>query len=259
MGAGGLARRDTPARRWGALLAALAVAALTARLGLWQMHRGEEKRALQAEMTERAQAPVLAAAALARTALAAQGQGYRRVQAQGHWVPVAPVFLDNRQMDGRPGFFVLSPLDLGHGAVVLVQRGWVPRDVQDRSRLPALPLPGGPVTLPARVAPWPSALTALGADAPGPIRQNVTPEALEALWHVRLLPYSLQQLAATPALTVGPEAAAEQTLQRRWPLPALDVRKHDLYAVQWFLFSLLTVGLYVWFQLIRPRLARPIA
>ncbi len=241
------------------LLAALAVAVLTARLGLWQLHRGEDKRALQAEMTERAQAPVLATAALPRTALAAQGQGYRRVLAQGHWLPVAPVFLDNRQMDGQPGFFVLSPLQLDDGDVLLVQRGWVPRDVQDRSRLPALPLPGGAVAVPARVAPWPSALTALGVDAPGPIRQNVTPEDLEALWHVRLLPYSLQQLAAMPALTTGPEAAAEQTLQRRWPLPALDVRKHDLYAVQWFLFSLLTVGLYVWFQLIRPRLARPIA
>jgi surfeit locus 1 family protein len=55
---------------------------------------------------------------------------------QGRWLPVAPVFLDNRQMDGRPGFFVLSPLQLDRGDVVLVQRGWVPRDMQDRSRLP---------------------------------------------------------------------------------------------------------------------------
>lgn len=237
------------------LLAAVAVAALTARLGLWQMHRGQEKRALQAEMIERAQAPALDGQALARTALAAQGQWYRRVTARGHWLPVAPVFLDNRQMDGRPGFFVLSPLQLDRGDVVLVQRGWVPRDMQDRSRLPALPLPAGEALVPARVAPWPSSLTALGSDAPGPIRQNADPEALASLWGHALLPYSLQQLAPSP-VGAGAAAAAEQTLQRRWPLPALDVRKHDLYAVQWFLFSLLTVGLYVWFQLIRPRLAR---
>lgn len=237
------------------LLAALTVAVVTARLGLWQMHRGQEKRALQAEMLERAEAPVLSPEALARTPLAAQGQWYRRVTVQGRWLPVTPVYLDNRQMDGRPGFFVLSPLQMDRGDVVLVQRGWVPRDLQDRSHLPALPVPEGEVLVSARVAPWPSALTALGADAPGPIRQNAEPEALAALWGPALLPYSLQQLAPSP-VAAGAAAAAEQTLQRRWPQPALDVRKHDLYAVQWFLFSSLTVGLYVWFQLIRPRLAR---
>jgi surfeit locus 1 family protein len=31
------------------------------------------------------------------------------------------------------------------------------------------------------------------------------------------------------------------------------VHKHYGYAFQWFSLSLLTVGLYVWFQLIQPR------
>ena len=35
--------------------------------------------------------------------------------------------------------------------------------------------------------------------------------------------------------------------------PAADVHKHYGYAFQWFALCALIVGLYVWFQLIRPR------
>jgi surfeit locus 1 family protein len=34
------------------------------------------------------------------------------------------------------------------------------------------------------------------------------------------------------------------------------VGKHHGYAFQWFALSALIAGLYVWFQLLRPRLAR---
>ena len=37
---------------------------------------------------------------------------------------------------------------------------------------------------------------------------------------------------------------------------AAGVHKHYGYAFQWFALSALILGLYVWFQLIRPRRAR---
>jgi surfeit locus 1 family protein len=39
-------------------------------------------------------------------------------------------------------------------------------------------------------------------------------------------------------------------------LPAVDVHKHYGYAVQWFSLTALITGLYVWFQLLRPRRRR---
>jgi surfeit locus 1 family protein len=42
-------------------------------------------------------------------------------------------------------------------------------------------------------------------------------------------------------------------LQRQWTPAVLDVSKHHGYALQWFALSALITGLYVWFQLIRPR------
>jgi surfeit locus 1 family protein len=167
------------------------------------------------------------------------------VQLQGRWLAAHTVFLDNRQMGGRPGFFVVTPLELAPGDAVLVQRGWVPRDAEQRTRLPAVPTPAGSVQVAGRIAPPPSRLFAFAADAPGAIRQNLDLGAFSREIGVRLRPLSVQQLA-------GPQDG----LQRDWPQPAVDVSKHYGYAFQWFALATLIAGLYVWFQLLRPRLAR---
>ena len=52
------------------------------------------------------------------------------------------------------------------------------------------------------------------------------------------------------------ERAASATtdgLLRQWPAPDTGLQKHYGYAFQWFSLSVLTLGLYVWFQVIRPR------
>ena len=61
-------------------------------------------------------------------------------------------------------------------------------------------------------------------------------------------------LVVTPA---GDSAQVGDLLQRQWPAPAADVSKNQGYALQWFALCALITGLYVWFQLLRPRFARP--
>ena len=227
------------------LLAALALAAATARLGVWQLDRAAQKNALQAAIDTRRALPPLREVELARTATEAAAQHHRPAQLDGQWVQGATWFLDNRQMHGRPGFFVLTPLRLADGSAVLVQRGWVPRDQADRTKLPTVATPGGPVSLVGRIAPPPSRLFDLGEEGSSPIRQNVDLDALARETRLTLRPLSLQQLDGT--------AAAGDGLQREWAAPAADVHKHYGYAFQWFALCALTIGLYVWFQLLRPR------
>lgn len=228
------------------LLATLAVVTLTAMLGHWQLGRAQDKLARQALLDARAREPQLPAAWLARSAEDAPSQLQRRIALHGSWLHAHTVFLDNRAQDGRVGFVVVTPLLLAPGDAVLVQRGWVARDSRERSRLPHVATPTGAVTVMGRVVPWPSTYVALGADEAGPIRQNVAPESFAREVGVRLRPVTIQQEVAAPQ----GEAAA---LVRRWPAAALDVHKHYGYAVQWFLLCALAAGLYVWFQLIRPR------
>lgn len=268
-------------RRQAVLAATLLVVALTARMGFWQLDRAHEKLDLQARIEARADLPPLPMVDLARDAATAAQQYYRRITLRGHWLADRTVFLDNRQLNAHQGFFVVTPLQLASGDAVLVQRGWMPRDFNDRTRLAVLPTPSGEVLVTGRIAPPPSKLLALAEVDQGPIRQNLDLDAFASEIRLTLRPLSVQQTeparrpelpapavvepateaSAEPgpgqAVTVAAAPLAGDGLLRQWPAVAVDVSKHHGYAFQWFALSALTAGLFVWFQLLRPRRAQP--
>jgi surfeit locus 1 family protein len=205
------------------------------------------KVALQSAIDSRRDLPPLSQAALARTDAELQDQVHREVTLRGLWQPGQTLFLENRQMAGRPGFFVLTPFTLADGSTVIVQRGWIPRDPYDRVRVSSPPLPAGEAVLTGRIAPPPARLFEFGGAVSGTIRQNLDLELFARETGLRLRPLSVQQLAGVADLGEAP------ALLREWPRPATDVHKHYGYAFQWFALSALTVLLYVWFQILRPR------
>lgn len=230
-------------RRWVVLAATLLMMALTARLGLWQLSRAAQKQTLQTSLDSRSALPPLPAADLARAADAAGQQHHRRISVNGRWLPQHTVFLENRQFNGRPGFYVLTPLEIAPGDAVIVQRGWAPRDGRDRSRVPEVPTATGPVLIEARIAPPPGRLYSFATKERGPLRQNIDIVEFGREAGLTLRPMSLLQTNADVA----------DGLVRDWPAPAVDVHKHYGYAFQWFALCALCAALYVWFQLIRPR------
>ncbi|MEP7057206.1 MAG: SURF1 family protein [Caldimonas sp.] len=227
------------------LLATVVGVAATLRLGFWQLDRAAQKIAIQTRIDARRTLPVVDAAGLASTADTAAGQHYRRAALRGSWLADRTVFLDNRQMHGVPGFYVVTPLRLeGRSEAVLVQRGWVARSFTDRSALPPIPTPAGPMQIEGLIAPPPSRLYDFAPAASGPIRQNLDLDAYAREARTPLLPLSVLQ-SESPA-------TAGDGMRREWPLPALDFQKHYGYAFQWFALAALMTGLYVWFQLLRP-------
>jgi surfeit locus 1 family protein len=153
-------------------------------------------------------------------------------------------------MQGRPGFFVATPLQLeGGDGVVLVQRGWVPRNFQDRESLPPVQTAPGVVQLAGRIAPPPSRLyefqSADSSQGSSRIRQNLDLAAFRTETGLALMDLSVLQ--------TGP---GSEGMQREWPVIGAGVDKHYGYAFQWFGLSSLIALLYVWFQLVR-RLLRP--
>ena len=168
---------------------------------------------------------------------------HRRMVLTGHWLPQHTVYLENRQMNGKPGFFVLTPLQIeGTGAVMLVQRGWAQRAFTDRTALPPIETPAGQVEVPGHLAPWPSRLYDFGGAEQGPIRQNLDLQAFRRETALPLLEVTLLQ-----------SGAASEGLLREWPVVASGVEKHHGYAFQWFGLSGLIALLYVWFQIVQPR------
>lgn len=232
-------------RFWTVTAATVLTMAATASLGLWQLDRAAQKLALHAQINERGGLEAWSTPDLLGAADAMAGV-HRPVRLSGAWVPDRTVFLDNRQMNTRVGFFVVTPLRLeGSERVVLVQRGWVPRDFNDRSQVPAVPTPTGLVQLEGRLAPPPGKLYELGEAAPGPIRQNIDLPAFAKETGLSLLGVSVLQTDAAP-----------DGLLREWPRAAINVQKHHGYAFQWFALCALAGLLYLWFQILSPRRKR---
>ena len=233
------------------LVAALALAALTARLGWWQLDRAAQKLALQDALQRQRALPALAQDDLARTPERAAQQQHRLIELQGHWLVDRSVYLDNRPMNGHVGFYAVTPLALADGSAVLVQRGWLPRDMAERTRIAAPHTPPGVVAVRGRIAASLPQWYELGAAASGAIRQNLGIEDFARETGLPLRPLAIvQEDGATPE---------SDGLLRQWTPPASDVHKHYGYAFQWFALCALTLGLYAWFQLIQPHRGRHVA
>ncbi len=253
--------------RWRFVLitvAAVLGVALALALGRWQLQRAAYKQQLFDAVMRQQGLPAWDNAQLVASLPKEEGGAgrdlpwmHRPVQVQGQWVQGQTLYLDNRQMQGQPGFYVLTPLRLAppHGNVVLVvQRGWVPRNFLDRTALPPVQTPQGLVTVQGRLAPAPSRLyepgggEGAGADPDGKksrIRQNVDIAEWAAASGLPLGNWSLLQVGE-----------ASEGLRRDWPAATAGVEKHHGYAFQWFGIAALITLLYVWFQILR-RHVRP--
>jgi surfeit locus 1 family protein len=263
--------RRRPGRFWVITLAAVLTVAATVSLGRWQLARAAQKEALQADIDAQKLKPPLTQAEFLAMDKATDAL-HRPVRLRGLWLTPQTVYLDNRQMHGTPGFYVLTPFALeGTEQTVMVQRGWIQRNFVDRTQLGAVATPAGIVEVTGLIETPPSHLLELGTATPAPaastaaasapasaasapatatpavegyspIRQNLDLEAFRAETKQPLrTDVSLQQTGA-----------ASEGLQRDWPAPALGLERHYGYAFQWFGLSALVVILYVWFQFITP-------
>jgi surfeit locus 1 family protein len=228
-------------RFWLITLAAMLLAGASFSLGQWQLRRAAQKEALQAAIESRSNLPTVDAPALT-AAPSASDLLHRQASLTGRWSAAHTIYLDNRPMAGKSGFVVVTPLLLaGSAQAVLVQRGWVQRNFTDRTRVPDISTPVGPVTVHGRIAPAPSRLYEFKGDERGRIRQNLDIPAFRTETALPLLEVSLLQTGLT-----------SEGLLRDWAAPNLGVDKHYGYAFQWFALCSLVLGLYAWFQLILP-------
>lgn len=211
------------------MLLALGAAVLFVRLGIWQLHRLGERRALNAYISGRLHAPV----ADIRTLPFDTAQShYRRARVTGRPDYAHEMILATRTYKGSPGADLITPVLLtGHQVAVLVDRGWVyspdgatvdlkkwqEPDTLFDGYLEVLPTTGGGV-----YRDRPDVLTRLTAAAVS-----------------KVVPY----LVAPVYLMALPDSAHPQAADRpaRRDLPPLDEGPHMSYAIQWFAFALVAL------------------
>lgn len=214
------------------LLVAVAVAAMVS-AGFWQLHRLSERRDRNDAIADRSRMPVVELQELVGVN-DPYGVGsdfeFRRVRAEGVYLPGAEVLIRNRSYEGSAGYWVLTPLRLGSGALVAVNRGWVPFGAGGS------PAGFAPVSAEVAVVGFARAtVTAAGlqqADpADGVLAEMARPDLARLSQQLDgdLLPVYIQLRSESPS--------AGGALPVPVPLPDPGDGAHLAYAVQWFVFA----------------------
>ena len=214
-------------------IAAVAAIALFVTAGNWQRGR------MNAKETERAALDAAKAQLPAPLPRADDWSAwrYRRVVATGTWRPDLQVLVDNRIVDGRAGFGVVTPLALDDGRVVLVDRGWVAAGAGE-TRVPPVAAPSGRAVVNGRVVLPPARYLELDKKGPeGNVWQNLDPRRIASSAGVAMLPIVVEQETS----------AREDGLVRRWADPGAGATMHRIYMWQWYAFAALAAGLWLYF------------
>jgi surfeit locus 1 family protein len=226
--------RGLLAPRWlGAHLLVLVLFVTFVNLGLWQMRRLEERQLENVVGASRAAAPALPLdLALDAAGVLPESLDGRPVSAVGEYDRSGEVLIRGQVEAGQAGYHVITPLRLDNGEMVLVNRGWVPLDMDEVPVLAAPPT--GNVEIDGIVAIDEARVGVPPGKHPIYNRVDIGASGGGASWPIYL------------------KLSAERSSRLPIPLPPPDFTSdgnHLSYAVQWFSFAL--IGAIGYFFLLR--------
>jgi surfeit locus 1 family protein len=230
---------------WLLLLLTVLFVGVTSSLGFWQLGRAHLREQIEAEQTSNAALPALSNSQLEELAQDRELL-YRSLALEGTWLSQWSVYL-NRPMNGQAGFWAMTPLRLDSGSVVLVQRGWAPRDPVLPNKAPTLKEASDRVQVSGQWISPPSRLMELGSGTSAPdtsfsqVRQNLDLAQYERETGLKIRAVMRQN------------STADDGLSRDWPSLASRAQTNRGYAFQWFALSVVGLLLFFWFQVFRKR------
>jgi cytochrome oxidase assembly protein ShyY1 len=210
--------------------------------GLWQMSRAAGKIDKAEKLASQIALPPLNLNTKPQWTLAEADS--RRLVVEGAFLADQAIWLDNRPQPGAPaskagsgqsGFYVLMPFQVAgfDNTVIWVQRGWAPRNREDRLALPPINTPGGTLQIEGIGIAQPDRVFELGdggvgGNSPVRIQQNLDlpKEAERHRW--QQIPFVLKQIGDSE----------KDGLMRNWTAAASGVERHYAYAFQWFALAL---------------------
>lgn len=220
---------------WWAIALLFTGSLIFASLGMWQLNRFFERSHYLAHLQQQGSLPALALAEFSSNLEAVEG---RMLRGMVHPLPGHTLFLDNALYQGRPGYRVYQVAEIDPSRPwVLLDRGWVPLE-GGRELLPVLPdLPETVIVTGLVIKPMYNHLV------------SAVSGREEIIWPIRVqsldIPWISEQLdhSFTPWVL---------DIDRRDPLaftknahtPWLTPLRHQVYALQWLSFLLISWGFW---------------
>lgn len=204
-------------------------------LSHWQWSRAEERRAERVALQAALGAEPIPLASLDPATMASDE--WRTVSVRGEYLPTLQAGVRKRPLDTRNGFWLMAPMETTTGALVWINRGWLPAGKDALSTPDFPPPPDGTVTVTGHLRLFEEADPQGNAGLPAGQIAAPAPELLPATG--RSLPAYVQLSTSQP----------EQVGLVPLPLPEVDEGRNISYAIQWLLFAAVALG--GWFFFLR--------
>jgi surfeit locus 1 family protein len=211
--------------RW--LFAYLAFFILFLSLGVWQIHRANEKQDFLDTEAKRSNQTLTLTSENTETI---ETLRYKKATISGHYDTTKQFLLDNQINAGKAGYFVFTPFKLANSnKAILVNRGWIPL-IEPRAALPNVEfLAENEMTLNGRINTFPS----VGMKLDGANQPTDTNPAVVGLIDSKILATKLGYELFDFQLELEPNAP--NGYKREWAMAKImQPEQHLGYALQWF-------------------------
>jgi cytochrome oxidase assembly protein ShyY1 len=233
--------------RWiGAILLTIVAALVMVRLGIWQLHRYEERSAINARIDAAdagkavPMSSVMAAPSSAGKAGASPGNrlAWTKVTVSGVYDPTHEIQARDRTVNGDVGFEIVTPLKLTDGTAVLVDRGWVPSPDSGATAAPVVPpAPSGQITVIGQLH--------LSESRPTPIGHRdgrLDTRRISVGKIASQMPYPVYGAY----ILLNEQTPANSSAFSQIPIDKEDDWQNAGYTVQWWLFAGMTLFAFGW-------------
>lgn len=206
---------------------------LLMQLGLWQLHRADEKQAILKQYHQMMKRPekIWQAGDI-------EPMAFQRILVEGSTLPLR-FYLDNQFYEHRIGYDVLIPVQLADDSILLVDAGWVLAST-DRQVLPRLKSALKKNNWRGQVYVPPMHPIQLGRFVDHQQNQLYVIESLDFSELEKILKHPIHHWV----LRLNPEN--NSVFQRKWQIINVAPQRHKAYALQWFTMALVVVVIFLW-------------
>ena len=217
-------------------LITLMIAITCIKLGSWQLNKAQFKQSLQVQYNKYENNP---AEALPTDFSEIDEMQYKKVQVKGKYLPEYQILLDN-QFDGeRPGFFVLTPLEInGSENIILVNRGWIEAS-ENHNQIPEVNTPLSLQSVEGFV--WVPSHKFYTLEKKTNTREwNKVWQNMDLDLYTQLVPKKVLPII----LKMSP--SNEGGFARHWVRPDDRIQTHLSYGYQWYGFAIASIFIYLY-------------
>lgn len=205
-------------------------------LSNWQWHRLADRQVLNTQIQAQISKDPVSITELvvndgAEVNLAPDSQ-WRSVGMTGTWLQDEQVLVRKKSLESDLGLWVVTPLQLTDGMIVMVNRGWTPAANSAVDSPVISDVPTGPIEVLGRLRDVSERTKPAPTDLPAGQVDRIIP--LEILNDPNTLKNAYVEMTAS-----SPESKTSEI--RSLPAPEVTEGAHRSYAIQWLFFEIMTV------------------